>query len=125
MDKNSYTSVSAFVLDLRRIFANCLRYNTSIKDSLRPVAVEGLEEVEKLLAVFLAKPESPNQAYPPLLFCWKLCLNVLDTLYNLTNPDDGQMTAYYFLHPVAIYYGGKFPADYLPVDHFFRFLYRS
>lgn len=111
-DRNEYGTISAFVLDLRRIFSNCLRYNTSIKDSLRPVAVQGLETTEKLLTVFLGKTEAPAQAYPPLLFCWKLCINVLDTLYNLTNPDDGNMTCYYFLYPVSFYCGGQFPPDY-------------
>lgn len=113
LDKNEYPTVSAFVLDLRRIFANCLRYNTSIKDSLRPVAVETLTTAEQLMTVFLAKPEHPSQLYPPLLFCWKLCLNVLDTLFNMANPVDGQPTALYFLHPVSFYCGGQFPPDYL------------
>ena len=39
-------------------------------------------------------------------------MNVLDTLYNLTNPNDGNMTAYYFLYPVSFYCGGQFPPDY-------------
>jgi hypothetical protein len=81
-----------------------------------------LETTEKLFTVFLAKPEAPAQVYTPLLFCWKLCLSILDTLYNLTNPDDGQMTAYYFLYPVSFYCGGQFPPDYLekiakPMDY--------
>jgi hypothetical protein len=113
VDKNEYSSIAAFCLDLRRIPANCLRYNTSIKDSLRPVAVKVLSCAEQLLTVFLAKSEHPTVVYPPLLFCWKLCLSVLDTLYNLTNPNDGQPTALYFLHPVSFYCGGQFPPDYL------------
>jgi cell division septation protein DedD len=113
LEKNEYTSISAFALDLRRIFANCLRYNTSIKDSLRPVAVEALLTAEQLMTAFLAKPENPTVVYPPLLFCWKLCLSILDTLYNLTNPEDGQPTALYFLFPVSFYCGGQFPPDYL------------
>jgi hypothetical protein len=121
-EKNDYATIASFVLDLRRIYSNCLRYNTSIKDSLRPVAARGLETIEKLLTVFLAKPESPTPVYPPLLFCWRLCLSALDTLYNLTNPEDGQMTAYYFLYPVSFYCGGQFPPDYLqkiakPMDY--------
>jgi len=109
-EKNEYSTVAAFVLDLRRIFSNCLRYNTSIKDSLRPVAVKGIETTETLLSVFLGKPEAAS--YPPILFCWKLCIDVLDTLYSLTNPNDGNMTAYYFLYPVSFYCGGQFPPDY-------------
>lgn len=108
LEKGSYSTTTSFVLDLRRIFANALIYNTSIKDSLRPVAVEVMEEAEILLQVFLA-----GQTFPPLLYCWKLCVAVLDTLYNLVNPTDGQPTALYFLHPVSYYCGGQFPPDYL------------
>ncbi len=114
LDRGVYTTVAAFALDMRRIFGNCLQYNTSIvKDSLRPVAVETCENAEQLMAYFLAKPEMPQQAYPPLLFCWKLCLSVLDTLYNLTNPDDKVPTAHFFLYPVSYYFHGHLPPDYL------------
>mmetsp|Transcript_7952 Transcript_7952/g.23484 ORF Transcript_7952/g.23484 Transcript_7952/m.23484 type:complete len:993 (-) Transcript_7952:81-3059(-) len=117
-----YTTVAAFVLDLRRIFGNCLRYNTTNgKDSYRPIAVEMLEAADHLCTFFLAKPEyaqnptaaSTTPLYPPLLFCWKLCVNVIDTLYNLTNPEDGNPTALYFMHPVSFFFGGTLPADYL------------
>ncbi len=118
--KGGYTTVAAFVWDLRRIFGNCLRYNTTNgKDSLRPIAIETLEAADQLCTFFLAKHEhqqSPlnnNPLYPPLLFCWKLCVGVIDTLYNLTNEDDGNPTAYYFMHPVSFFFGGTLPADYL------------
>lgn len=115
LERNGYNFVADFVLDLRRIFANCLRYNTSLKDVLRPVAVEMLQTAENLLSVFLAQPEfdeHQSQPYPPLLFCWKLCVQVLDTLHNLVNPSDGQPTVLYFLYPVSHYCGGQFPSDY-------------
>jgi hypothetical protein len=108
LEQGSYTSVSAFLLDLRRIFSNCLKYNTSIKDSLRPVAVEVLQTAEELAQVFFA-----GHSYPRLLPFWRLMVNVLDTLLNLVNPEDGQPTAFYFLHPVSYYCGGQFPPDYL------------
>ena len=113
LEKNEYTTVADFVLDLRRIFANCLQFNTSIKDMLRPIAVECLMTAEELMIFFLAKPEYPTPAFPPQLYCWKLCLSVLDTLYNLTNPGDEQPTVLYFLYPVSFYCGGQFPPDYL------------
>ena len=113
LEKNEYSTVADFVLDLRRIFANCLQFNTSIKDTLRPIAVECLVTAEELMTFFLAKPEFPAAAYPPQLYCWKLCLSVLDTLYNLTNPGDEQPTVLYFLYPVSFYCGGHFPPDYL------------
>jgi hypothetical protein len=122
LDNGSYVSVAAFALDLRRIFGNSIQYNTAIvKDSLRPIATEAYETAEQLLTFFVAKPEIPQPAYAPLLFCWKLCLSVIDTLYNLTNPGDGNPTAYYFMFPVSYYCGGTLPAGYLdkcpkPID---------
>jgi hypothetical protein len=113
LERDEYQTVSAFVFDLRRIFSNCLRYNTSLKDAFRPVAVVVMTTAEQLMTVLLAQPEHPASVYPPLLFCWKLCLSVLDTLYNLTNPEDGAPTALYFLFPVSFYCGGQFPPDYL------------
>jgi Bromodomain len=121
LDKNSYKKLDHFVLDLRRVFSNALRYNTSIKDSLRPLAVEGLQCAESLMLMFLARNFTGAAAggaqycYAPLLYCWNVCINIMDTLYNLVNPSDGQPMAYYFLHPVSVYCGGKFPPDYLDV----------
>ena len=117
--KGGYATVAAFVWDLRRIFGNCLRYNTTNgKDSLRPIAIETLEAADQLCTFFLAKhdhqqnPANTTPLYPPLLFCWKFCVNVIDTLYNLTNKEDRNPTAYYFMHPVSFYFGGTLPADY-------------
>jgi hypothetical protein len=114
LEKNTahgYKNLAGFVLDVRRVFANALRYNTSIKDSLRPIAVEMLLEVERLLQIFIARPYP--HSYPPLLYCWKLCIDAMDTLYNMVNPSDGQPLVLYFLYPVSCYCGGQFPADYL------------
>lgn len=110
LDKGSYKNLESFCLDLRRVFANAMKYNTTIKDSLRPLALQILQSAEKLLQMFIYRlyPES----YPPLLYCWKVCVDILSTLYNLVNPSDGQPLAYYFLHPVAVYCGGQFPVDY-------------
>ena len=118
LDKNEYQTVAHFVLDLRRIFGNCFRYNTSIKDRLRPVAGELLQTAEDLMVTFLVRGQKPGgnmngELYPPILYCWELCIKVLNTLFNLTNPDDGQATALYFLHPVSFYFGGQLPPDYL------------
>lgn len=118
LEKDLYKDVPTFSRDIRRIFANCLRYNTSIKDSLRPVAVQVAQTAEQLMMQFLGRSAAATaagqgQPYPPLLFCWKLCIEILDTLYNLVNPADGQPVALYFLHPVSYYCGGQFPTDYL------------
>ncbi|CAB9496173.1 Bromodomain-containing factor 1 [Seminavis robusta] len=119
LDKNEYRSVAQFVLDMRRIFANCLRFNTSMKDRLRPLAVELLSTAEDLMVTFLIRGKHPPppaggpDLYPPLLYCWSFCIKVLNTLFNLTNPVDSQPTVYYFLHPVTTYCGGQYPPDYL------------
>ena len=110
LDKGSYKKLDAFVLDLRRVVANALRYNTSMKESLRPLALEVLQTAETLLQMFVARYYP--QSYPPLLYCWKVCMDVLNTLYNLVNPNDGQPMALYFFHPVSYYCGGQFPPDY-------------
>lgn len=65
------------------------------------------------MKAFLAPEDATASPYPPLLFCWKLCIDIIDTLYNLVNPSDGQPTALYFQHPVSCYCGGKFPQGYL------------
>lgn len=118
LDKNEYKTVAQFVLDLRRIFANCLRFNTSMKDRLRPLAVDLLSTSEDLIATFLIRGQklptnNPSDVYPQLLYCWSFCIKVLNTLFNLTNPVDGQPTVLYFLHPVTMYCGGQYPPDYL------------
>jgi hypothetical protein len=108
LEKGDYTSVTDFCLDLRRTFGNCLRYNTSVQDGFRPVAIEMQATSEELLAYF-----SKDSPFPRLLYCWKLCVSVLDAMLNLTNATDGHQTAHYFLHPVSFYCGGNFPPDYL------------
>jgi len=111
LEKGEYADIASFVLDVRRVFANCLRYNTTIQDSFRPLARDMLMSAEQIFARFIATPA----AYPRLLYCWKLTLSLLDTLLNMTNPSDGFQTAHYFLHPVSYYVGGAFPPDYLAV----------
>jgi len=118
LDKNQYSNVAEFVLDVRRIFANCLRYNTTVNDSFRPLAKKLAQQAEGILALFVAAPAAPKRVYPRLLYCWKLCLSLLDTLLNMTNPNDGQktagqQTAHFFMHPVHFYCLGALPQDYL------------
>lgn len=113
LEKDSYQTVTQFVLDLRRVFGNCLRYNTTKQDSLRPVAVDMLKTAEELMAYFIAKPESSSQIYPSLLYCWGVCIDLIDRLLNVTNPSDGHQTAHFFLHPASTFFvGGNLPADY-------------
>ena len=59
-----YKTVQDFVLDLRRIFGNCLRFHTTQQDTVRPVALSMLLTAEQLMAHHLG-----NQVQPPLLYC--------------------------------------------------------
>ena len=102
-----YKTVQDFVLDLRRIFGNCLRFHTTQQDTVRPVALSMLLTAEQLMAHHLG-----NQVQPPLLYCWRLCISILDALLNVTNPTDGHQTAHFFLHPASYFFGGAFPPDY-------------
>jgi Bromodomain len=113
LERDQYASLSEFALDLRRVFSNCLRFNTTKHDSFRPIAVQLLKTAEELMAWFMAKPEAPNQVYPSLLYCWELCVNLIDRLLNVTNQTNGHQTAHYFMHPASYYFGGSFPGDYL------------
>ena len=114
-----YKTVSEFVLDARRIFANALRYNTVPKDKVRAAAMQVLEDLEGVISFFLVKRSDNSQNYPthvyyqPLLYCWRKCIEKLDVVLSLKNPTDNLQTAFYFLHPVSFFFGGQFPADYL------------
>lgn len=116
LEKGLYdTDVPAFCLDVRRIFANALQFNTAMKDSLRPIAIEVLQTADDLLQVFLSSEKlGPQQqhSYQPLLYCWKLCIDVLNTIYKLENSSDGQPLALYFFHPVMYYCMGEVPPGY-------------
>jgi hypothetical protein len=112
LDKNLYPSLAHFALDIRRVFSNCFQYNTSIKDIYRKIAMECLNTTEDLLNYFIARVESPQSAYPTLLYCWEDCLKIIHALTDVTNPDDQYQTAYYFLQDVQYYYGGALPEDY-------------
>lgn len=121
LDKNQYVNLDDFVLDLRRIAANCLQYNTTLDDSFRPLAVDFLATAEDLCKLFLAKHELPKVVYPSLLYCWKDCVKAIDELIQMTNPEDGLQTAWFFLYPVSYFCGGGYPDGYLekvkkPVD---------
>jgi hypothetical protein len=109
LDKDQYSNISDFVMDLRLIAANCLQFNTTVDDSLRPEATEFLTTAEDLCKFFVAKPEVPNVVYPALLHCWADCLRVIDELINMTNPGDKMQTAWFFLQPVTYFCGGEYP----------------
>ena len=112
LDKNQYSTVDEFVLDLRRIASNCLQYNTTVNDSFRPVAVEFLTLAEDLCKLFIAKPELPKVVYPCILYCWADCVRVLSALINIKNADDEHQSAWFFLHPVTFFCGGVYPEGY-------------
>lgn len=111
--------MSDFVLDLRRIFANCLRYNTaSSKDDLRAIARNILITTEQFLHLFItvglgsSVGSSKAASYPKLLYCWKTCLEIIDAILDLKNPDDTLQTVHYFLSPASFFFGGKLSQKY-------------
>ena len=113
LDKNGYTSIAAFVLDVRRVFANCLRFNTVVGSaSLRPIAKNMISTTEDLLRLFLKDVNKKTKQFSQLLYCWKSCLEILDDILKLKNGDDGFPTAHYFLFPASFYYGGQLPEEY-------------
>jgi len=121
LDRHQYETLAHFVLDLRRIFSNCLQYNTDYGDDFRSAAVECFGCAEDLLNFFVAKHESPTVVYPNLLYCWEKCINAIDSLLKVKNADDGHQTAWYFLQPVTFFCSGSYPEGYLervnkPID---------
>ena len=105
-----------FVLDLRRIFANCLRYNIlSSQDELRVIARNILITTEQFLHLFITVGSGSNKkvaSYPKLLYCWKTCLDIIDAIIDLRNPDDKLQTVHYFLFPASFFFGGKLSQKY-------------
>lgn len=113
IETGQYKTVPEFVLDIRRIFGNCLRYNTTTGDSFRPVAVDMARDAESLFNFFLQQsPGMPSIIIPPLLYCWQVCIASLDVLLAMKSADDELPTAHFFLHPASFYFGGEFPQDY-------------
>lgn len=120
LDKNAYSTVADFVLDLRRIFANCLRYNIlSSKDELRCIARNMVITTEQYLHLFIASAllnnssiKTTSATYPKLLYCWKTCLEIIDAILDLRNPDDKLQTVHYFLFPASFFFGGKLSPKY-------------
>lgn len=112
LDRNQYPTLSEFALDVRRIFSNCLRFNDNAENPLRPIACEMLSSAEIMMHLFIQQPEAAVPLYPKLLYCWKMCMQILDEILKLKNPDDGFPTAHFFLHPVSHFWGGKFKEDY-------------
>jgi len=113
LDKNQYKTVAEFAMDIRRIFANCLRYNSEAANPLRAVAREMMTSAEALMIYFLKFGGEQVIPYPPLLSCWTKVVDALDQLLTVTT-SDGHLIAHYFLHPPSSYFfRGTYPMDYL------------
>ena len=52
---------------------------------------------------------------PSLLYCWKHCIGIINTLYNIQHGE--QSAAFYFQYPVEYYFKGQHPAEYLNIIH--------
>jgi hypothetical protein len=115
LDRGEYATVSEFVVDMRRVFGNCLVFNNTAHDSFRPVAVKMISLSEDIMHLFIQSPQNLNgggRLYQTILYCWKECLEIIDSALELKNPNDGFPTIHYFLFPVSFYFGGVLPAEY-------------
>ncbi len=119
LDKNQYKTVSDFVIDVRRMFGNSLRYNILQTDQvLREISRRLLKVTEQYLNVFILNSDATlggvaaagggsNKLYPSLLYCWETCLQILEDVLYLEDPVDKLQTAWYFLHPASAYFTDK------------------
>ena len=118
LEKKSYSSVLDFVLDLRRIFGNCFRYNISSSDDTKRLRVNArkmLMSSEQFLHHFLPNEDSGSGKflYPKLLYCLNFCFEkILDPILDLKNPEDNQQTVWYFIHPASYFFGGNLSQAY-------------
>jgi len=75
-----------------------------------------LASSENFLNYFVAKQDTKGTKndllYPNLLYCWKSCVEILDSVLDLKNADDKLQTAWYFLHPVSFFFGGEMSEAY-------------
>lgn len=113
LDKNQYKTVSEFVIDLRRIFGNSLRYNVLQSGQFtREIALNMLKSTEQYLNLFIPNSDAAlgggsNKLYPSLLYCWETCLQILEDVLHLEDPVDKAQTAWYFLHPASVFFTDK------------------
>jgi len=123
-----YDDVDTWVRDLRRIAANCLRFNVDVRHKeARDEGKKFLLAVEKELANAGGKlssttttttktttptPTTPPTTWKPLLRGWDEVVTVVEEAILDEFDDDGSQRSYAFLHPIASYYDSKAAVDY-------------
>ncbi len=97
-----YSTVEIFLRDLRRVFANCIRYWGPT--GMQPIISEALHRL-KLCEDNL----TPKLSNWRLCKSWMKCMRVLSGLLA-----KGEKVTYIFQRPVSFYYNGAIPKDYIP-----------
>ncbi len=97
-----YSTVEIFLRDLRRVFANCVRYWGPMGS--QPLVTEALQRLKHCENAI--KPKLSNWR---LCGSWAKCMRVLSGLLA-----KGEKVTYIFQRPVTFYYNGAIPEDYIP-----------
>lgn len=110
--------VHSWILDLRRIGANCVRYNTFPKDEFRAAgvsfAVSVEKEIDSKLRGLFGGQGSGAQPPPKLLPSWTKILKRIEAAFQFEEMSGKAQKAFPFFHPIASYYDSPEPIrDYL------------
>jgi len=109
---HKYHFVRDFVSDVRRIFSNCIRFNSHpTAKATRDLAIHVYNECEDVLLDHLTR-----KYVKPVLPTYKMCMQIMWHIYDVPDPDNPSIQLCdLFLHPVSVYFGGQFPPGYLDV----------
>ncbi len=102
LQTDMYSTVEMFLRDLRRVFANCVRYWGPMgEETITAEALHLLKLCEEKL--------TPNLSTWRLCKHWMKCTRVLFGLLA-----KGETSTFIFLRPISFYYDGIVPEDYIP-----------
>ena len=130
---HTYIYVSEFVLEVRRVFSNCIRFNTDwLTKDLRKRTMILFKEVSQfpIFLILFIKPilTHPTQCedvlldhlsrlyVKPVVHNYEMCMDVMAHMMAVPDTDDNSVQlCLYFLHPVTLFFDGKYPEGYLKV----------
>ncbi len=100
-----YSTVEMFLRDLRRVFANCVRY----WGPTGPTGAQTITDEALSLLMLCEETLTPKLSTWRLCKHWMKCVRVLSGLLA-----KGEKRTYIFLKPISFYYDGVIPEDYIP-----------